>query len=292
MEPDISPIPAASTTGRGTATFSVGAGAYNWAIYMVNASEFFIIETDSLNSSQLTSGRAVVTASSFTTSSLSGNYIFHQSGIASCNNSPCARLNLGLINFVPGAGSGTFTGQLNQYDKAMGSVTQPITSGNITTYAVSSPSGRVALSQPNSTLSFPVLYLVSPAFDGISAFVAGQDSTGMYGLAEFQPNVTYSSTSLAGNYILGTEDPRSNSVANNVGTVIIDGSGNVFGTEDRGGHIGLITGTISGTIVLTNFDNQNGTGFIFSTGFIAITNGTKIFYIDTSSAQITVIELQ
>lgn len=114
----------------------------------------------------------------------------------------------------------------------------------------------------------------------------------MYGLAEFQPNVTYSSTSLAGNYILGTEDPRSNSVANNVGTVIIDGSGNVFGTEDRGGHIGLITGTISGTIVLTNFDNQNGTGFIFSTGFIAITNGTKIFYIDTSSAQITVIELQ
>ncbi len=146
-----------ATTGRGTATFTIGTGhAYNWAIYMVNASEFFIVETDTLGTSSstpitiLTSGRAVVTASSFTTTSLSGNYIFHQSGTASCNNNPCARVNLGLVNF----NNGGLNGQLNQYDQndLNGGNQSPIVQQSIAlgTYVVTASSGRVALSQTNS----------------------------------------------------------------------------------------------------------------------------------------------
>ena len=269
------------TTGRATATFSIGTGhTYQWAIYMVNANEFFIIETDTLGSASstpvtmLTSGRAVVTASSFSMASLSGGYIFHETGIASCNNSPCARVNLGLVNFgsivvnnVPAA-----NGQLNEYDQTNVSTGNqgPIIQQSIinAAYTVNSTSGRVVLSQTDSTLSFPVLYLASPATDGISAFIAGQDSSAMFGLAEFQTGLVnptvYSTSVLAGNYLFGTEDPRSNGGTNNVGTLTIDSSGNAFGTKDRSGQIGLIGGeTLAGTLAITNQNGQNGAGFIF-----------------------------
>ena len=91
------------------------------------------------------------------------------------------------------------------------------------TYVVTGTSGRVALSQTNSqtALSLPVLYIASPPTDGISAFLAGQDSTAMFGLAEFQPAQTYTTSALAGNYFFGTEDSRSNAVTNTVGTLSV-----------------------------------------------------------------------
>ena len=92
----------------------------------------------------------------------------------------------------------------------------------------------------------------------------------------------------------GVEIPAGIAGTNNVGTLTIGPSGSAFGTKDRSGQIGLIGGeTLAGTLAITNQNGQNGVGFIFSPDFVAITNGTKIFYIDDSgSAQITVIESQ
>ena len=128
-------------TGRATATIGTGQGAsYAWAIYLVSANQFFIIDTDTLGAATpIASGRAVVTASSFSQSSLAGNYIVHFTGTSNCNSVACATGNLGLLTFNAGIVSGTIT----QYDSYAGSQTLTLTPG---TYAVDPASGRVTLS--------------------------------------------------------------------------------------------------------------------------------------------------
>ena len=68
--------PISATTGRTTANFDI----FDWAVYVINPSELFLIGTDTYETS---AGRAIVTTSSFTANSLSGNYILHSTGNSS-----------------------------------------------------------------------------------------------------------------------------------------------------------------------------------------------------------------
>jgi Putative Ig domain len=270
-----------ATTGRATGTYAASTlYSFNFVAYIVNANELFVATTDTLGASTpMVSGKAIVTGASgsFSQSSISGNYIIHVSG----SDSGVADVTLGLLSLSGGAGSGT----LNQYD---GTTLQsnPVSGG---TYSVDSTSGRVALT--NFGNHSPVLYLTSGSAattDGISAFIVGTDSSAIFGAAELQPSATYSTSSVAGTYFFGTEDPSDNTVADEAGAVMVASNGTVTGTEDKSDQSGLSTNkAVSGTVTI----NANGTGDIGPSS-VAITNGTKLFFVDGSggSAVIHVVE--
>jgi hypothetical protein len=289
------PISAISgTTGRATTTITTGTNqTYAWAIYVVSASQFFILETDAFSgTATLTSGRALASSSgAFTAASLSGNYVFHYTGTLSCNSVPCAIANLGVLSFD---GTSAFSSNLSQYDSYEGFQTvNP--SG---TYTVGSTGrGVLTASAGGSAGSLPVAYLVSPPVDGISGFLVAQDSSAAFGLAEFQPTQPYTLAGLAGNYFLGTEDPHDPTVTQAAGVVNLTSGGGVLGTESLSAPFGLDSShAIGGTVAMA----AGGTGSIFAANFFAVTNVTgspgtgRIYFINigTLPAVITILDHQ
>jgi Putative Ig domain len=270
-----------ATTGRATAVFNAGAGAtFNLAVYVVNANELFVVSTDTLSASTvLIAGRAIVTGSSFSNSSLNGKYILHLSS----SGGGSASVSLGLLTLS----GGTINGTLYQYQGGVAS-SNPLNAG---TYNVNTTSGRVSITGAGN--HNPVLYLPTPT-DGISAFIIGTDGAGTFGIAEFQPTATYSTTSLSGNggkFFTSTEDPSDNTIDTHVATVTVTPStGAVTGSQDSSGPNSpflQVGKAITGTFVI----NSDGTGNL-GTGTVLLTNGTKIFFIDEGGgpASINVIE--
>jgi uncharacterized repeat protein (TIGR01451 family) len=280
------------TTGRGLLTLSPaltpGCASLpaHEALYVVNANEIFFIQIDQLatghqigGSAAIISGRAIATGSgSFSSNSLSGNYILHLTGQQPSGRN--ASVNLGLLTFAPGSGNtGTVTGTLLGYSQPGGAVTTPIAGAS---YTVDPASGRVTLSGLGFTGSLglpPVVYVTTPT-DGISAFFIGTDIDGTFGLMEFQPSQIYSTAAVAGTYFLGTEDPGDTSVTDQSGVATLSSAGAISGTQDQSGFSGLQANqAISGVGPVSI--NSDGTGNV-GPKTAAITNGTKLFFIDES----------
>jgi hypothetical protein len=278
-----------ATTGRETATLAWTSNSQNYsmtnAVYVVNADEFFMIQIDQLAVGKpITSGRAIVTGNAFNSSSLSGNYVFHNSGSVA----GAADVTLGIVTLS----SGAVNGSLMQYTAAGGLQTTSISGGS---YAVdASNSGRVILSGVGSNP--PILYLATPTADTetISAFIIGTGNSADFGLSEVQPTATYSTSSLSGNFVIGTEYLNDNTVTNIVGIAVI-GSNPVPGTfeevEDfnvNGGD--LQTNSVNSKTLFVNADGS--AGFVGNTVF-AVTNGTKLFCVQAeqgAAAYILVVE--
>jgi uncharacterized repeat protein (TIGR01451 family) len=284
-------------TGRAllTLTPAVTTGCFSLpadeALYVVNANEFLFIQIDQLARSQvgggfqfgggfaIIGGRAIATGSgSFSSNSLSGNYILHLTGQHPSGR--YASVNLGLLTFAPGSGNtGTLTGTLLGYSQPGGAVTTPIAGAS---YAVDPASGRVTLSGLGFTGSLglpPLVYVTTPT-DGISAFFIGTDIDGTFGLMEFQPSQIYSTAAVAGTYFLGTEDPGDTSVTDQSGVATLSSAGAISGTQDQSGFSGLQANqAISGVGPVSI--NSDGTGNV-GPKTAAITNGTKLFFIDES----------
>ena len=256
--------PISATTGRTACSFDI----FDWAIYVVNSSEFFLVGTDPLENATVSVGRAISTGGSFTASSLSGNYVAHTTG----NSGTSADVNLELLTMTPGgAQTGTLSGTVYSDGGGNGAAT---TSLSNVAYNIDPSLGRVVLGNPSDNL--PVLYVTTPT-DGISAFVVGVNADAQQGVIEFQPSQTYSTASVAGTFAFGTEDPGDNTVYNKVGSATISTSGSASGTVDSSATAGLTPGVpFNPTVTITD---SNGTGNLGSQT-VAITNGTKIFYID------------
>ena len=264
--------PISANTGRATANFL--SQIFDWSIYVVNTSEFFIVGTDPLSNVPMAGGRAIVTSSSFSSSALSGNFVIHTNG----NTNGAASVDLELLTMTPGGGqTGTLSGTV--YSDGGGSGAQTTTLSGVT-YNVDPASGRVALGNPSDNL--PVLYLTTPT-DGISAFLVGVGGDAQMGLAEFQPSQTYSTASVAGTFAFGTEDPGANTVYNEVGAATISTSGSATGTADSSSTSGLAAGAAFNPTLTFN---SSGVGSLSTIPSVAITNGTKIFYIDENVAVI------
>ena len=249
------------STGRADANFPQF--VFDWEIYIVNASEFFIIGKDPANANPVSIGTAIATPSSFTAASLSGNYVVHATG----NTNTSADVNLDLLTMTPGgAQAGTLSGTVNSYGAGNGAQTSAL---NGVTYNVDSSSGRTTLGNPGDNL--PVLYLTTPT-DGIAAFVAGVGPDALFGVAEPQTGAAL----VPGTYIFGMEDPADNAVTNKAGVETITSGGVLAGTYDQSTTSGLQPGQpVSGTVSL----NSNGTGNI-GPNTVAITSGSKLFSID------------
>ena len=251
--------PISPTTGRTTGNFDI----FDWTIYMVNSSEFFVLSADATSSGTVSIGRAIATANSFTAASLSGNYIVHATG----NTNSSADVNLELWTMTPGgAQTGTLSGAVNSYGAGNGAQTSAL---NGVTYNVDPGSGRTTLGNPGDNL--PVLYLTTPT-DGIAAFVAGVGPDALFGVAEPQINPALA----AGTYVFGTEDPADNAVTNKVGVESAASGGALTITYDQSNTSGLLSSrSTSATVSL----NSNGTGNI-GPNTVAITSGSKLFSID------------
>ncbi len=265
--PDTRPLtgsinPVSPTTGRTTGTFDI----FNWAIYVVNASELFVVGIDPVNNSNVSVGRVIATGTFFTASSLSGNYVVHATG----SNGDSADVNLDLLTMAPGgAQAGTLGGTVYSYGAGNGAQTSTLSG---VTYNVDAASGRTVLGNPGDNL--PILYVTTPT-DGIAAFVVGVGADALFGVAEPQTSAAFS----AGTYIFGTEDPSDNTVANRAGVAQIASGGAFTGTYDQSTTSALPQSgqAISGTVSL----GPNGTGNI-GPSTVAITSGSKLFSIDES----------
>jgi len=305
-------IDAISTaSGRATMSLTLGGQTTNQAAYLVNADEFFIVGTDPLSSVPIYSGRAIVTASSFSQSSLSGNYIIHTTAADNLNTCtvltggdtydvPCTTVRLWLVN----ANSGAYSGTMYFYSPSPAVMIPAPFSGD--TYAVDATSGRTTISCADCVA--PVFYIATPTAmtEPISAFSLGPTVYADFGFMEFQPSATYSTSGMAGNYLYGTEDPGDSTVTNEIGVLSVSSGGTVSGSEYDSGDAGLEAGSASATLSM----GSNGVGsWTFPIGEgcqstnVAITNGTRIFVISRGggycngiplfpTAVVTVFELQ
>jgi hypothetical protein len=275
-----------STTGRATMTLTVGGHTTHQAIYMVNADEFFMIGTDPLSSVPIYSGRAIVTASSFSQASLSGNYIMHTTSTSAglCMQLsggfkfyvPCTNVRLWLVN----ANSGALSGTLYFYTPSPAYMVPSPFSGE--TYAVDATSGRTTISCADCV--GPVFYIATPTAttEPISAFVEGPTIDADFGFMEFQPSATYSTSGMAGKYLYATEDPADYTVLNETGVATLSPGGTVTGSEYDSGDSGLGTSSPSGTMSIGS-DGSGSWQYTYGNGCtsnnVAITNGTKVFVI-------------
>ena len=265
----------ASSNGRGTLSFTVaGAGTFDSSIYVVSATEFYLMDVDAQSSSNpLFAGVAQGQTGPFTNSSLSNNSVFYTIGLCGgCGpgSTVAPSLSVGVIN-VPTAGSFKLTGDKNQG----GTLTSQSFSG---TYTVDS-AGRLVLSGGPDTY---IVYLESNNRGFL--FTTGSDVG--EGFVDGQSSGSFTNASLTGAYFLGTTDQTEQNVSNISSAVAFDGAGTVSGTTDSA-TLGSTpsTDTFSQLYNVTNGTGTPGRGTIKTSSGVT----TSIFYI-TAAGKIVLMD--
>jgi hypothetical protein len=275
------------TTGRETVTLSLpGTATLHLASYIVNANEMLLISTDTLSGTvPIYSGRAIVTGSSYTASSFSGNYIFRAEGLdyqsdgTTCAaNGPCDLTDVGIMNANAATGA---LGGILYLTQAGANQTSTIAD----TYSVNSSTGRVQLSSAAGG-KLPVFYVATPVTSGtdttesIAAFIVGSgptqnsvngDPTALFGFIEVQPSGPFSLNSPPP-YILATEDPLQITDNNAVGNGSFS-SGAISPNRDVSGTGGLMSGPTSFSMTV-NADGTLG-GTAANPNLVGVTNSTS-----------------
>jgi hypothetical protein len=277
---------APDANGRTTASIAIGGITYNYVAYLVNTGEVLLLSSDPIATNPVASGTMLATAGSFSSSSLSGNYLVAATG-ADATNRGYSFAEIGILDFSAGDWNSTlypYEGGDNAPSDDQG--TAATATG---TYTVGSASGRVSLAGGTGTL--PVLYLTNGT-TGTVAFVIDLDSgagaPAYEGTLVAQPNETYSTSSLSGNYEIGMPGMPSNQdetyegqATGSDGTVefILDATDQ--GAPEIGGY----------TLDSTYSMNANGIGSSgFGTRTVLITNGTVIYALDVGADQADIIE--
>lgn len=195
-----------SATGRGTLSFIVGASTIDFAFYVVSSNEAIVMTTDPLSlTNSIAAGEAKLQSGSFSSSSLSGTIVLHDTGLSPSG--PLVVLGLLSANGVNSISGPT----LNNVAGMSG------TSTLSETYAVA-PNGRVVLTGGSTP---PVFYL----YGANQGFEVGTGPDSSFGFLENQAAGPFSDTSLSGLYFIGTEDPAASPVGMNSGEITANGSG-------------------------------------------------------------------
>jgi hypothetical protein len=264
-----------------------GGSTTHFAGYIVNANELFLVSTDTLAAATpILSGRAIVTAGSYSQSSISGNSIFHATAVDyqgdgnSCAASgPCVGVEVGQVNVNSGTSSLTGT------DISSQAGVEQTSSFTGTTYSVNATTGRVILTESGAQ---SILYIATPttgtdASESIVAFLVASgtsnstgDPTAPLGFVEAQPSGPYTLNSPP-SYIVGVEDPGQIGS----GSLVGEGSfsaGTVTLNQDMSNINGLI---INHSVSVTMPIASDGT--IATSTTVGVTNSTsgtpgKAFY--------------
>ncbi len=259
-------------------------------VYAVNSTEAILISQVPASSGvPLLSGRMFASGSSFSQSTVNGNYIAHGQGFEPSSNTSYAFLQ--LLNF-DGASSLTGTTWTDDgVNTDQGGVALP---GGIT-YAVDAGTGRVTLAGDGN--SSPVMYVfpaINAPVNGASGFILSGGADGALGEMLFQsatpPN--YVQTSVEFSYSLGDVDDTSSQDVTQLGLVQFANTNQVFGTVLESGPVAPFL-QIAVPYNFTFTLNPDGSGnFGANTAFV--TNVNHLYLLDQSAAnpKITVFELQ
>jgi hypothetical protein len=247
-----------ASNGRGTLSLNLsnfGSGKFNFAIYVVSASEFFLVSADVLNAGNpLFSGSALQQSGApFSNSSFNGHSVFYQTGVSSGN----PDVSVGLLTYD---GHGNIT---IQFDENAGGTVEI---GNILTgaYAVSL-NGRTVLNLVNSQThqaSNATMYAISQN----TAFIMDDSASVRSGYLESQTvQPQFGDADLVGNYTFASSTPAVEAVPIMSGVANFNGNGNVQGNEDEDFVSGPdLNQLMDGTYEISPVSN-NGRGVILLT---------------------------
>jgi uncharacterized repeat protein (TIGR01451 family) len=269
-------------------------------VYIVNANEMFLLGADPFALSEpVYSGKIIVSAASYTSATIVGNQMFHVTGQNQCpigsQTTPCATVGLGALTFAAtNSTAGTVTGDIFNFDQTNGAVTTNISAG---TFTLTQASGRLVLANVGGSHP-PILYLATPATntEAITAFIVGTDNSVIFGASEAGASGAITTSSLAGKYFAGSDEPADNTVKNRVEVLTLLANGTFTGTANSSGSSAPVLRLLqsdSGTIAITNSPDV-GVGNAGPQS-VVITNGKRILVIDESSGSapvIIIIELQ
>jgi Putative Ig domain len=216
-----------SNTGRGTMTFTSGSTTNSFAWYYIDDSDFIMIETDAVTSTQPLELYTLLLQTTFIPvdkTILNGNGITE---LTAADSSGVPETSLGLYSLDA---AGNFYATID--DNTGGTLTQSKPSG---TYTVTS-TGRTTFSgAPNS----PILYIGNTD----TGFWLGTDADVTYGVMEQQRPPAQSNSSFvnvnSGGTILGPAVPTQTV---EVDILTADGKGGVTGTYDTSGPNGPMMG--------------------------------------------------
>lgn len=226
-----------ASNGRGTATLVAASGNMNFVFYVVSSSEMLMMAYDTINTpSTILAGQLLQqSTSSFTDASLDGVSVIELQSLGSTGTTPA--VTAGILTTTGNSATYTISADQNQ-GGAMGTLSE---SG---TFAVTN--GR-ALLTPTGGGSARVLYLVATN----QAFAVGTNLGVDYGTIEPQAGTTFTSASLSGAYLGGSQPPASANVNEEVDSINSNGTGSFSGTSDKNSSAGPQSGTISATYAVS-----------------------------------------
>jgi hypothetical protein len=269
-----------SSTGRGTGSYFLttpnGSLTFDFAFYILNGSDIFLISTDLVQGSSTTpllAGRALAANGGGTAPpAWNGYYLLASEGLQTLgtnigNIAEIGTFNANTSGAIPTATiysnyAGTYA--TNQYPN----------SG----YSIEQASGRVSIT---GLTSFPpVVYLTAGAAsdDAIVGFLVGTDPQSSNGVVVSQTASTpaYTNASVTGNYASSTEEDVDGLNGAFLGGFNFNGSGGYTVTS-------VVTGTVTNVPNLGSISvNSDGSGNLDGGNFPLVTNGQVIFAIPHS----------
>jgi hypothetical protein len=256
-----------ASTGRGTATIIGTTSAIGLVFYVVSPSEVLFLQDDA----PVVAGRALLQSGSFNNSSLSGNMVI---GIEDGQ----AEAEAGILT---ADGSGSFTYGMDVYSTDIGWGSAPGTG----TYLVAS-NGRVQLSSIGTSSAAPVAYLVGQN----EAFLVGTDADVGFGKMTPQSGSNFSTASLNGNFMGGSEQPAGPVAGDEVDFVSFSAaSDSVMGADDQNAEINVAQYSPSSDVGICGAADPCSYS-VSSNGRVVVTNGVQqtILYIISPSQFIAV----
>jgi hypothetical protein len=284
-------IPAGSTTGRGAFNATLNGTPFTFAAYMVNSGEVILAGIDQISATnQITSGEAIASAGPFGNATLAGRHILRETAMSHSGSAPGTRATIGALTF-DGKTAGGVTGTLFNDESGVASATNILRGA--ATYSVDQRTGRIIFTGLGT--DSPVGY-VARTGSGITAFLVGSDGGAADGALEFQSSgaANFNTSTFAGSFSFGTDENVDYSTTNASHSGSFDSS-----AATVSGHSDQSQPRANGLYANQPFSNAftfNAEGVGTAGTNPAVTNGTRIFFIDEQTAgthpAITIAEKQ
>jgi hypothetical protein len=268
-----------ATTGRGRGSYTIptpgGNLTFDFSFYILNASDFILLSTDSpitTGSAPLLSGRALASTATHESGALNGYYLLASQGIE-VNGSNIRNLaEIGTFNATSVGAIATATLYVN--DAGTYSST-PYSNGS---YTVEVASGRVSITGLMATP--PVFYLAagSTTNDEIAGFLVGSDTETSSGVIVSQSASApaYVLSNISGNYAASTQEDVDELNGTSLGTFTFTGTAQYSAIQNT---TGTVPNLPNSALILVNSD---GSGSLNQGSFPFVTNGAVIFAIPDS----------
>jgi hypothetical protein len=268
-----------ASTGRGTGTYTIptpsGNLTFDFAFYVLNASDLILLSTDLSSSSgaaPLLSGRALASNATYPPGSLNGYYLLASQGLDAAGSRIGNFAQLGTMNATS---AGTIP-SATLYVNDSGTFTTSVHSN--AAYSLEAASGRVSFTA--LLTAPPVVYLtaVGAADDQIAGFLVGSDINASSGVLVTQSATVpaYLLSSITGNYAASTQEDPDGFNGAALGAFSFDGAGQYTTTQTTTGSVSIPPS--SGSITV----NPDGSGSLNNGSFPFVTNGNLIFAIPNS----------